>query len=75
MKLPVWLGGQPAAQVDMPPDDIGARTPRDKVAFHMARFTRAIEQCEKPERLHELKANLAYWTAIDRANRAKGRVR
>jgi hypothetical protein len=41
-----------------------ARTSADKVDFHISRFTRAIEQCERPEKRQDLERNLAYWQAI-----------
>ena len=41
--------------------------PRDieRCDFHIARFERAIEQCEKgPVRLAELRRNLEYWQTV-----------
>jgi hypothetical protein len=41
-------------------------TARDKqmAAFHVRRFSDAIEQCDRPERLPELERNLRYWRAV-----------
>lgn len=64
-----WPDATPVVAVS---EEIAQRTPREKREFHIARFTRAIEQCQKPERLPELKANLAFWQTIDRAHRARG---
>lgn len=46
---------------------ITARTPRAKVEFHIARFTAAVEQNDKPRKVDELQANLDYWLAIQAA--------
>jgi uncharacterized membrane protein len=41
-------------------------TERDRkmAAFHVRRFSDAVEQCEKPERREELQNNLRYWQAV-----------
>lgn len=42
-----------------------SRTTAEKVAFHIRRFTLAIEQCEKGhERRDELQSNLDYWLSV-----------
>ncbi len=44
-----------------------ASTPPDKIDLHVARFTRAIDQCNNPAKLQELQRNLAYWQALKAA--------
>jgi hypothetical protein len=44
----------------------------DRVGFHIERFERAIEQCQKgPERIAELQRELDYWRAIKTAQEAR----
>lgn len=46
------------------PDGVPTRSGIEKIDFHISRFTRAIEQCEKgPDRIAELQGHLDYWTA------------
>ena len=69
MKLPAFLGGSrddaPApGNTILLPEGAPTRSTMEKIDFHIARFTRAIEQCEKgEERVAELQAHLDYWTA------------
>lgn len=35
-----------------------------KVDFNIERFERAIFQCQNPDKLPELKKNLAYWQSL-----------
>lgn len=49
---------------------LATRTDADKVQFHIDRFTRAVEQCDrkqKPARYVELKTELAFWRAVQKA--------
>lgn len=49
---------------ERPEPIIPARPPRGDAAFHVRRFTLALEQCEKgPARRAELQRWLDYWTA------------
>ena len=77
MKLPSFLrkaDEEPGNTVILP-EGIVARTPKQKVQFHIDRFTRARAQCEKGEkRATELQANLDYWTAIQAAEKALEKV-
>lgn len=61
-----FLGrADPTPRAIIAPDPAPSRTDREKVAFHIDRFTRALEQCDKgPARRAELQANLDYWTAL-----------
>ena len=43
------------------------RSTKHKIAFHIERFTLAIDQCTNERRLPELQANLDYWRAIEAA--------
>ncbi len=66
-RLTRWLTR--ADTVAAPPASM--RSTPDKVEFHIARFRRAIEQCEKGlRRRAELQANLDYWLAIQAAEKA-----
>lgn len=71
MKLPAFLGGA-SQQEEAPkpgntiivPDAMPTKSSREKIEFHIDRFTRALEQCEKgPEREAELQGHLDYWLA------------
>lgn len=73
MKLPAFLGGasrdeeqeapKPGNTV-LVPDGVPTKTTAQKIEFHIDRFTRALEQCEKgPEREAELQGHLNYWLA------------
>lgn len=44
---------------------------REMAAFHVRRFSDAVEQCEKPERLPELERNLRYWQAVSAAEQMR----
>jgi len=58
-----------------PPEPVAspAKVRTDQAAHHIARFTRALEQCTKGEtRRAELQANLDYWTAIAEAEARLG---
>lgn len=50
-----------------PPPIIPLRTDSEKVDFHIARFTRALEQCENSKKRADLERNLRYWLAIKAA--------
>lgn len=68
-----WYDGffvEPERPEALAPLSVPARAPRYKVDFHIERFERAIAQCEKPAKLVELQANLAYWRAIRAAEAA-----
>ena len=78
IKLPAFFGG---AVEDRPqpgntfiaPDHVTTRTPREKIDFHIRRFTLAIEQCEKGEdRLAELQANRDYWISVRDLETSRG---
>lgn len=80
MKLPSFFGG---ATVDeeapvpgnsfIAPDEVAVRTPDEKIKFHIDRFTRAIQQCDKgPDRVAELQANLDYWINVQNLSAARG---
>ena len=60
----------PAVQPLVPNPAAAARTPAQKVDFHIRRFSLALQQCENPAKREELARNLAYWQAIKAANAA-----
>jgi hypothetical protein len=71
MRLPGFLGGgkgeEPAEAkaTVLAPVETTARTPREKIDFHINRFSRALAQCEKgQERETELQAHLDYWKSL-----------
>lgn len=70
MRLPAFLGGSAPEETPEPgntiivPEGVPTRSNSEKIDFHIDRFTRAVEQCEKgPERLIELQGHLDYWLA------------
>lgn len=58
------LFGFSVPSTEAPPRTISDRD-REKADFHVRRFQRAIEQCEKGDaRRAELANHLAYWKAV-----------
>lgn len=45
----------------------GPPPPQDEITHNIERFETALAECQKPERIAELTANLAYWRAMDDA--------